>query len=188
MRPPFKRGPQRKESKTNAPSSSDPTTRVPRSKRPVALAIAALALAVSAPLLHRLVANDLAAERVLGELLSELPPKTQVLKVKTDVDSADSTCRLLAAKVLATELRPREIVRHLTVPDGDRRELWMAWAIPGRFVASRVISGRLGADEPPPPAVEKLLSQWMIVPDGVRRVVVYGTRPAKSLGEARCWW
>jgi hypothetical protein len=63
----------------------------------------------------------------------------------------------------------------------------MAWAMPGRFVASRVTGGQLGVAALPPPAVHKLLSQWMIVPDGVRRVVVFGTRAVQSLGEARCW-
>lgn len=158
-----------------------------RAGRHAVAVVLALALAAAAPILHRVVANDLAASRALGDLVTPLPPKTQVLKVATDVGLRDGVCQLLAAKVLATELAPEELARRLTAPASLDQELWVAWAAPGRFTASPVDTGELATPRRPPRAVEKLLSQWMVLPDGVRRIAVFATQPAPSLAEARCW-
>lgn len=130
------------------------------------------------PLLGAVLVNELRKEEELGRLAEVEAPRTELLRVKSAVEAQPDGCFVFVSQVLATELAVADLRGHFSqVAEG------VAWAEPGRFEAST----SAGAPTEAPDVAVRLLKQWAIVPDGVRRVVVYRTVSAPTRWDPRCW-
>lgn len=129
-----------------------------------------------------LVAVALPNEFLGGEQLERLEgrdvSKTELLRVELAITRQADRCVLFAGHVLATQLSVEELGRAFS-----SRADGLVWAAPGRFPASTPEGKERQA---PAPAVA-LLTQWAIVPEGVRRVVVFREVPVRSRWDPRCW-
>lgn len=122
--------------------------------------------------------NEMQGEKELDRLQSDDIPKTEVLRVELKVARRADSCLIFTAVVLATEMSVEELA-----PRFASRAHGLAWAAPGRFPASTPE----GVEMEAPKGAVALLTQWAIVPDSVRRVVVFREVPAKSRWDVRCW-
>lgn len=130
--------------------------------------------------------HDCVAMRELEELGAVLPEKTAQLDTFTDIGRLDGTCRTIVGTVLGTELPVKEVATYAASSQADRADLTeVAWAEPGAFMHRRV-GDELPDPAPLPTAVERQLSRWMVLPAGVRRVVLFRTRLLDGGADPRC--
>lgn len=142
----------------------------------------ATVIASAAPFVGRSLQNDMRGADLLDEV--RVPPGAEELGVLTRVRGSGGVCRVFAGRVLATELTVSQLAQRTY--DAQRLGLIFAWAEPGRFRAATWSRGELTLLERIPPPAEAALARWMILPDGVRRVVILREASALSFGEARC--
>lgn len=149
-------------------------------------ALMALGL-LTLPSLTSAARNDAVAAGALERL--PVPDGAEQLDTISEVTVIDGACQVVSGRLLATELTPSALARRTHAsPHGT----WFAWSEPGAFVAAswdgeelrRGSRGPKRADLPS--SVEKALARWMILPNGVRRVIVYQLAPAHTFAELRC--
>ena len=104
-----------------------------------------------------------------------------VLKADWSVESRDDSCIALVAVAVATEKKPTQLAGRLR--DGGL-SVGVAWSEPGKHLAETPEGHRI---RELPETVRKLLDQWMVMPDGVRRVVVYRYAPLSHGWDPRCF-
>jgi hypothetical protein len=132
--------------------------------------------------------HELGAGAELEALGRRLPDRTALLDSDTDVGRSETGCRLLVAKVFATELTPKDVAEFIAENDGGSAgATFVAWAEPGAFRSQRVDAPNASTAETLPSTVEHLLSRWMALPAGVRRIVLYRTRHLATGADPRCF-
>ncbi len=153
----------------------------------IAVALGVGASLASTPSAVAYVRHDLVAGEELEGLARRLPERTVVLDTALDVGRADGECRVMVAKVLGTELGVGQVAAFVAAQEPAHVEATsVAWAEPGAF-RHRRLTASMAAPVPLPAAVERQLSRWMAIPPGVRRVVLYRTRPLDAEADPRCW-
>ena len=157
-----------------------------RRSRIVALGAASVALGVS-PIAYGYLSNDATLSRQRDELATELPEKTSLLKARIGGLPTTSSCRGIAAKMLASELTAERIGEHFS-----RTAVSVAWRQGEKFLLrepGQPEPREVAGDDPSelPATAHKLLIQHAFLAPGVKRYVVFETFELGSRLDPRCW-
>lgn len=166
------------------------------SRHPVKLMLVAVA-ATATPFVVASLRSDVATTKVLDSMSTTIAPTTAILKAETAVIQTPNGCFGIAAQMLASELSVKALKSHYAnVAQPEHRASVvshsMAWSSLGDFWIGDLSSDRAPVRVAPksdigmPTLVRHLLSQWTILPSGVRRVVLYRTFPLDGTLDLRC--
>ncbi len=115
------------------------------------------------------------------QIEASLGKSASLLKADWSVESRDDSCIALVAVAVATEKKPTQLAAQLR--EGGL-SVGVAWSQPGKHVAETPEGHRI---RELPATVRKLLDLWMVMPDGVRRVVVYRYATLSHSWDPRCF-
>lgn len=144
-----------------------------------------LPLAAAGLLLVPLVVAHLRNESAIGASREQIEAGVQgsasVLKADWSVERQGDSCVAFVAVAVATEKKPTQLAAQLRQGGLD---VGAAWSQPGKHVAETPEGHRIAEV---PPTARKLLDLWMVMPDGVRRVVVYRHTMLTHTWDPRCF-
>ncbi len=149
-------------------------------RRKVWLAVGLLVL-LMLPFLVAHLRNESAIGASRDQMESSFGNSASVLKADWGVDSRDDSCIALVAVAVATEQKPTQLAARLRA---GGLSVGVAWSEPGKHMAETPEGHRI---RELPETVRKLLDQWLVMPDGVSRVVVFRYAPLSHSWDPRCF-